>query len=125
MAEHSILAHVETNAECAGQLLDVMDAGKVPGSSQPWVFMQEVSVNLRLVFIQPKTNLHMSFALGKVSIELGNPTGVISVQELVQLVEHAEVGARRTADDEERLITVHNVPCPFPVSCCVEVESVR
>ena len=87
--------------------------------------MEEVSVAPRLVVIELCTETYMSFGFGEIIVEPANPLWLVAIQVLVQLVEDAEVRARRAAYNKKWFISMHDVPSTRSVRRSVKVEPIR
>ena len=121
---HAYLAHVQPNLFHRGLLQYSVDALHAPGSRRPRVLVQEVSLVLDLVRVEVAAKLHMSLGFGKVLVEVLNPTGLVLVHLLIQLLEHREIGAWWTPYNKQWLVTMYDIPCSLPVSSLVKVKTI-
>ena len=70
-------------------------AWESPRSRGPWVLVQEMSSVSQLFPIKGATEFNMDFCLSHFFIELGFPLGFVPVNCDIQLLQHAEICARR------------------------------
>ena len=63
------------------------------------MFMEEITIATRLMFVEIGAELYMPFSFDEILIEFRQPPGIVSVQVIVELIQDAEVLARRASDE--------------------------
>ena len=77
------------------------------------------------MFVESRAEPNVALRLSKMFIKPLHPCRVILVQVLVELVQYAEVRARRATNDEKRIVLSYYIPSPLTVPVLVEIKSIR